>query len=430
MTDQIFELYKIYQEHPVVCTDSRKITKGCLFFALHGDNFNGNEYAEDALQQGARVAIVDDKKFQKKSGFFVVDQVLETLQNLAAYHRTQIKATIIAITGTNGKTTTKELVRAVLSRQYEVMATEGNLNNHIGVPLTLLKMPATLDFGIVEMGANHPGEIAALCEIARPDFGLITNIGKAHLEGFGSLEGVLKAKTEMYRFIEKTGGKIFINSENKLLLNQLMNADFITYGTSPADFCHGHIINDFPKLVVEINGDENKMRANTNLIGAYNFENIMTACCLGKYFLINISEIIRGIESYNPDNLRSQMVQTTDNLILVDAYNANPSSMRVALENFARYKANDKLLILGEMLELGDESQSEHVALIEFAEQKNLHNIWLVGKGFDGIGRDAMRYFNSTSDLLSFLQQNKPVNKTILIKGSRGNQLEKILQYL
>ena len=423
-------LYETFLKSSGVITDSRLITPDGLFFAMKGEQFNGNDFAELALEKGALAAVVDDRKFLNQKGFFVVNDVLSTLQQLANHHRSHLKGTIIALTGSNGKTTTKELIRSVLSQKYKVVATDGNLNNHIGVPLTLLKMPLDLDFGIVEMGANHPKEIAALCEIAQPDFGLITNLGKAHLEGFGSLKGVLDAKSEMYRFLKTGEGKVFVNRDNKRLWEKAAGLERISYGTDEPVFCRAKIANEFPRLSVKLLTDDKEMIAQSNLIGVYNFENILAAACVGKYFKVPTEVIIRGIEAYTPKNLRSQFIQTEKNYILLDAYNANPSSMQAALKNFDRLDKPRKLIILGEMAELGTSAKHEHQLLIEAIAQKDFEEVWLLGNNFRPLTGHSFRHFNSMTELIDFIKMHPPKNRTILVKGSRSNQMEQLIPYL
>ena len=423
-------LYETFLKSSGVITDSRLIIPDGLFFALKGDHFNGNNFAEMAIEKGALAAVVDDRKFINRKGFFVVNDVLTTLQQLAGYHRSHLKGSIIALTGSNGKTTTKELIRSVLSQKYKVVATEGNFNNHIGVPLTLLKMPLDLDFGIVEMGANHPGEIAELCKIAEPDFGLITNIGKAHLEGFGNLTGVLEAKTEMYHFLKSSKGKVFVNHDNKMLWAKARDMDAISYGTQKPAFCQAKITREFPHLSVQLFSDDEGKVVRSNLIGVYNFENILAAACVGKYFNVPTDSIAQGIEAYIPQNLRSQFIHTDNNDILLDAYNANPSSMQAAIKNFDRLDKTRKMLSLGEMAELGTAAKHEHQLLIEAITQKEFDEVWLLGENFRPLTGHSFRHFNSMTELIDFIKMHPPKNRNILVKGSRSNQMEKIIPYL
>jgi UDP-N-acetylmuramoyl-tripeptide--D-alanyl-D-alanine ligase len=431
------ELYKHFLKHPEICTDTRDIKKGALFFALKGDHFNANQFAEKALNEGCSLAVIDEAKYKKDDRYFLVDDVLTTLQQLANHHRKQMTIPVIAITGTNGKTTSKELVNAVLSEKYKILATKGNLNNHIGVPLTLLNIKKEHELAIIEMGANHQGEIAALCKIAQPTFGMITNIGKAHLEGFGGAEGVIKAKNELYQFIKQHRGELIVNADNALLMKLSDGVDRITFGTaSNADYV-GVLIesNPFVKLKCKANGDrktmDEKAIIETALIGKYNFENILAAACIGHYFNVTELQIKTGLEKYIPSNNRSQVMQTKNNLVLLDAYNANPSSMNAAIENFAQMDRPAKMVILGDMLELGEESDKEHTAVIELLKQKNINNAILVGPHFMKAAKASYPNLFPTSEAaLDYLKQHPALNLTVLVKGSRGIKLEKLVEVL
>lgn len=431
------QLYSYFLKHPIVCTDTRDIKPNSIFFALKGDNFNANEFAGQALNAGCALAVIDEEKYKKDERYFLVKDVLSTLQQLANYHRKQLKIPIIAITGTNGKTTSKELVNAVLSEKYKVLATKGNLNNHIGVPLTLLGITNEHEIAIIEMGANHQGEIALLCSIAQPYYGMITNIGKAHLEGFGGYEGVIKAKSEMYNFIKQNVGKLFVNADNHLLMELSQGIDRITFGSSKnADFIGKYIeSNPFVKLKYKPKTDIQNIDATpiiaTHLIGSYNFENILAAACIGHYFKLSEEQIKNGLESYVPSNNRSQIIQTKNNFLLLDAYNANPSSMKAAIENFAEMDRPNKMVILGDMLELGSESKKEHDAVIALLKQKNISNAILVGPFFKEAGKQINALtFNNSDEVVDHLKKNTIKNATILIKGSRGIKLEKIIEAL
>ena len=352
---KIIELYTLFKLYPKIITDSRCVENNSIFFALKGENFDGNKFAIKALESGAKYAVIDNAKFKLNDNFILVDNVLKCLQQLASFHREQFVIPLIGITGTNGKTTTKELIHTVLKRKFKTHATKGNFNNHIGVPLTLLEMPLNTEIAIIEMGANHQGEIKELCEIAKPNYGLITNIGKAHLEGFGGFEGVVKAKNELYNFI-RNYGRAFLNSDNKLLSELAENLNSIKYGTKQDSDCFAEIleINPYVKL------RWNNIDIQSNLIGKYNFENILAAICIGNFFNVAHSNIKSAVENYIPQNNRSQIVQTKTNKILLDAYNANPTSMSLAIESFELLKSKTKVVILGDMLELGDESIFEH----------------------------------------------------------------------
>ena len=424
------KLYELFLEHQQISTDSRSIIKDSLFFALKGDNFNGNKYAEDALLKGASYAVIDEKQYQKDSRFILVKDVLGSLQELANFHRQQLDFPIIAITGTNGKTTTKELIRQVLSRKYKTKATTGNLNNHIGVPLTLLSFSSELEMGIVEMGANHQNEIAELCEIAQPDFGLITNIGKAHLEGFGSFEGVIKAKSELYSFIRKMGGKIFINEDNELLKKIGQDIPQISYGISEKSSVRGEMTIPFPYISIDFFNHGIATRINSNLVGTYNFENLMAAVCVGKYFDVEPIEIKNALEAYYPKNQRSEFLKTKSNEVIIDAYNANPTSMKAAIDSFAQSPMKEKVLILGDMLELGEDSLIEHKSIIELIKI-NFKSIFLVGNQFCIAAKGSgIPCFNSTNELKAHLIEHPLKNSSILLKASRGIQIENVLELL
>jgi len=432
------QLYSLFIQNPSICTDTRNIFPNSIFFALKGGNFNANEFAEQAINAGCSIAVIDEAKYKKDNRYIVVSDVLKTLQNLANYHRQQLKIPIIAITGTNGKTTSKELVYAVLSQKFNVQATKGNLNNHIGVPLTLLSITNKHEIAIVEMGANHQGEIAELCSIAQPDYGMITNIGKAHLEGFGSYEGVIKAKSEMYTHIKKTGGKLFVNADNPLLNELSSGISQITFGISEIVDFKGKFIesNPFVKLKCKSKSDHTPINQKpiiqTQLVGSYNFENILAAACIGYYFKLSEEQIKNGIENYIPSNNRSQVIQTEHNLLLLDAYNANPSSMNAAIENFAQMDKPNKMVILGDMLELGADSKKEHEVIVALLKQKKITNILLVGTLFKESAKllDTAFTFENSDELADYLKHNQKQNFTVLIKGSRGMRLEKITPLL
>ena len=443
----IQELYKHFLKHPVVCTDTRDIKQNAIFFALKGDNFNANKFAEQALELGCSLVVIDeifplstaDSEINapKDERYFLVEDVLSTLQALANHHRKQLSIPIISITGSNGKTTSKELLNAVLSQKYNVLATKGNLNNHIGVPLTLLNITAQHEIAIVEMGANHVGEIAMLCSIAEPDFGMITNIGKAHLEGFGGYAGVVKAKSELYHFIQKKGRQLFVNVDNKLLDQLSEGINKITFGTSESADYIGFFVesNPYVKLKCKSGNDIHPIDAKpviaTQLIGRYNFENILAAACIGSYFDVSEEQIKVGLENYVSSNNRSQVMQTKRNLLLLDAYNANPSSMKAAIENFVQMDQPNKMVILGDMLELGDESAKEHDLIITFLKDKNIVNLFLVGPCFMESGKSInAKTFSVSDEVVDYLKLNPLENATILIKGSRGIKLEKVVEVL
>ena len=389
------------------------------------------------MNEGCSMAIIDEAQYKKDDRYFLVKDVLSTLQELANHHRKQLSIPIIAITGTNGKTTSKELVNAVLTEKYKVLATKGNLNNHIGVPLTLLQIKKDHELAIIEMGANHQGEIAALCKIAEPTFGMITNIGKAHLEGFGGPEGVIKAKNELYQYIGQHKGKLFVNADNELLMKLSGQIDRITFGASKEASYQGVMLESNPFVKLKCKSSEDKQALNeknqieTALIGKYNFENILAAACIGHYFNVSEQQIKSGLEKYVSSNNRSQVMQTKNNLLLLDAYNANPSSMNAAIENFAQMDQPQKMVILGDMLELGEDSEKEHTQIIELLKQKNILNAILIGPHFRKAATSPFTTLFATSEeALNYLKQFPVTQTTVLVKGSRGIKLEKLVEAL
>jgi UDP-N-acetylmuramoyl-tripeptide--D-alanyl-D-alanine ligase len=413
---EISELYKIYKSKSSICTDTRKIKKGGLFFALKGENFNGNLFAAKAISDGCSFAIIDEKKIATNDKFILVKNVLETLQNLARHHRKQLSIPIIGITGTNGKTTSKELIHAVLKSELNSYATKGNLNNHIGVPLSILEITKEHKIAIIEMGANHEKEIEFLCEIAKPTHGVITNIGSAHLEGFRNHQGVINAKNELFNFIKKNNGLLFVNDDDNLLLNLSEKIERITYGNN--GFCKGFITKNTAYLSIKFSHTE----INSQLIGEYQFSNIMLAVCIGNKFNIKDLNIQKAIENYTPKNNRSEILKTKDNLLILDAYNANPSSMKAMITSFSKQDYTNKLCILGDMLELGEYTIKEHSAILDLIDTLNLEII-LIGKEFSKISKEAFKDRNAFE---IFLKSNPIKNKTILLKGSRGIGLEKL----
>ncbi len=430
----ISELYSIYLKHPVVCTDSRSITKDCIFFALKGDNFNGNKFASTAIEQGAAYAVVDEKEFVSGERFILTENVLETLQQLANYHRKQLKIPFIAVTGSNGKTTTKELIRNVLSKKFRTHATKGNLNNHIGVPLTVLSIPKDTEIAVIEMGANHQQEIKMLCEIAEPDFGIITNVGKAHLEGFGGFEGVKKGKGELFDFLSNRNGTAFLNADNHILVSMADERKIdkrITYGTSSSCDCHGELLASLPFLKVKWNYEKIKSDVNSQLIGSYNFENIISAICIGNFFGVDETQINKAIEEYIPDNSRSQVIKKGTNTIILDAYNANPTSVVAALKNFDEQSAKHKIIFLGDMAELGTESEKEHQAVIELLKQMKLDELILVGKNFSRFANQIhCHYFDNSAEASGWTKSQQFYEASVLIKGSRSVKMEKVMEGL
>lgn len=429
MTSPI-EIYPLITGSRKIVTDSRHATPGSIFIALKGDKFNGNLFASDALMNGAEHAIVDDPEVVRDERYLLVNDGLGALQELAIIHRKHLRTKIIGITGSNGKTTTKELISRVLSTKYHTGYTRGNLNNHIGVPLTILSLWDE-EMAIVEMGANHPGEIARLCEITRPHFGIITNIGKAHLEGFGSLEGVAKAKSELYRFVRENAGTLFVNTDHDLLVRLATDAKKITYGSDPEADCTGSVLERFPVLEVGWKWRQCSGITKTNLYGDYNFENVLAAITVGLHFSIDPEKINLAIHEYVPENNRSQWINTRQNQLMLDAYNANPSSMKAAVLQFSLLKAPFKMVILGDMMELGTESRNEHAELVRLIRSLSFQQVILIGNHFCQAAGDGQETcFKETSQAAQWLRQH-PVNQaTVLLKGSRLMQLETLKDVL
>ncbi len=425
----IEELYTIYLGHRIISTDSRHITKGSLFFALKGENFDGNKYAGAALDSGAAYAVIDDAAYDGNNTL-LVNNVLESLQQLALMHRRKFNIPVVAITGSNGKTTTKELINAVLSRRYKVTATIGNLNNHIGVPLTLLNINDETQIAIIEMGANHQLEIESYCKIAEPTHGLITNIGKAHLEGFGGYKGVIKAKTELYTWLRNTGGTVFVNADNPLLTKHTVDMKRILYGSGEGLHTQGKAGSFSSTLELDWFTGQNKVQIKTNLIGTYNFENVLAAICIGTFFDVPADEIKSAITTYQPSNSRSQALKTERNSIILDSYNANPTSMQLAIENFRLIVAPNKMLILGDMLELGDESPAEHQAIVKLVNESGFNRAIFVGPDFSVAAAGKFQCFDNSDEAFSWLMKQQIKDFTILVKGSRGIKMEKVLEAL
>ncbi len=422
-------LYEYFLQCSSACTDTRKIEKDSLFFALKGDNFNGNEFASDALESGAKYCVVDEKEHARDNRYIVVENVLETLQQLATYHRNQLKIPIIALTGSNGKTTTKELINAVLSKKYNTSATQGNLNNHIGVPLTLLRMNAATDIGVVEMGANHINEIEFLCNIAFPDYGLITNFGKAHIEGFGSVEGVIQGKSELYEHLKMHNKLIFVNQNDAIQLKQSQHySNLYQFGTAQNASSTIELESTQPFVKITYHGQT----IHSKLAGAYNFNNISVAIAVGTYFNVEPKNIITAIEEYTPTNNRSQILEKGSNKIIMDAYNANPTSMLAALDNFKQLHQDGKLLFLGDMFELGQTAESEHQFIVDYLEKNKVGQVYLVGRNFNNtiVKSESIQKFKDFEALKSHLENHSIQNSYLLIKGSRGMALERILELL
>lgn len=427
----IQELYKIFVSNPVISTDTRKIEQGSIFFALKGANFDANKFVVEALAKGAAYAVADDRELAELNDnrIILVEDVLLTLQALARYYRDTMNIPVLAITGTNGKTTTKELISVALSPAHNVLSTIGNLNNSIGVPLTLLRLRNEHTIAVIEMGASHPGDIEELVNVANPTYGIITNVGRAHLQGFGSYEGVISTKCELYDYIKAKHGKLFVRNEDEVLMQRSEGVDRVLYGASPLLNISGTIKSVSPFLKAKIKYCGDYYDIDTNLIGKYNLDNVVAASAVASHFGVAMHDIVKAISSYIPSNSRSQFIKGEHNNIILDAYNANPSSMKVAIENFAEVEASEKMLILGDMLELGEESEREHASIVSLLEQLNFKNALLVGKEFGAV-KSQYEKFTTTSELIEFLKVSELKSKTILVKGSRGIALEQAVEYL
>ncbi len=423
---KIEKLHQLFLQSQGVTTDTREIIAEGIFFALKGDNFNGNTFAAKALESGAAFAVVDEKEYVKNKKCILVKDTLKTLQKLANFHKAFLKVPVLAITGSNGKTTSKELISAVLSKKFKTVATKGNLNNHIGVPLTLLSMNETTEMGVVEMGANHMGEIKKLCKIANPDYGYITNFGKAHLEGFGSVEGVIKGKSELYDFLKKNNKLLFLNADDPIQQKHIKYSPTFSFGKNPeADIQISYRENS---LLAELSEGETIYKS--QLIGSYNSVNIAAAVTIGKYFKVKESKIQQAIANYSPQNNRSQIIQLENMSLLMDAYNANPTSMKAALVNFSNYPHEKKIAVLGDMFELGDDSAQEHQDIITILENSSIEKAYITGKNFNkGILTDPkIMKFEKFEDLKQELSNTNLKDAFILIKGSRGMALERLLE--
>ncbi|MFB9057288.1 UDP-N-acetylmuramoyl-tripeptide--D-alanyl-D-alanine ligase [Mariniflexile ostreae] len=422
---KIEQLHRLFLTCSAACTDTRKIKKNTMFFALKGENFDGNAYAEKALESGAKYTIIDNPKYDILNETILVENVLETLQHLAAFHRMYLKIPIIALTGSNGKTTTKELINATLSQKYRTTATIGNLNNHIGVPLTLLSMTEDAEIGIVEMGANHLEEIKFLCKIARPDYGYITNFGKAHLEGFGSVKGVIKGKSELYDFLIRRNKTIFINGNDSIQVEKTKNSNVFSFGTTSKS----HVQIEFVEAQPNVKVKYKSLSIQSHLIGEYNYTNIAVAIAIAHYFEVDAVAIKTAIEDYTSNNNRSQVLKKESNTVVLDAYNANPTSMHAALLNFNNLKSTVKTAILGDMFELGEEAEKEHQSVVDLIRVLNFDTTFLIGKNFyktEANSKNIIQY-ESFDDFKKDFSFSKIENTSILIKGSRGMALERVL---
>lgn len=422
-------IYRKYQEVQTVTTDTRTITTGAIFFALKGENFNGNLFAQQALEAGASMAVVDQDLGLADERIVKVDNVLKSLQQLALDYRRSFNIPFLAITGSNGKTTTKELVRDVLAKKFRVHATKGNLNNHIGIPLTILSIPSDCEFAIIEMGANHQKEIASYCTFTEPTHGLITNMGKAHLEGFGSEEGVVKGKKELYDYLKSIGGKAFVNVELPKLAQAADGVEMIPYGFEQKDF-ELKLLRENPVISYEFIQQGKSVKATTHLVGAYNLYNIASAIAVGQFFGVDSASIHEAISSYKPDNNRSQLVNTSRNSVIMDAYNANPTSMGHALLSLSKMKGKHPYFIIGDMRELGDASIDEHKRILELIKDLKLEGI-AIGEHFEQAAKGtSQKSFRTLEEAKSFLQEHPITEKTILLKGSRGMHLEELMPQL
>lgn len=426
---EIAELYKCFMECGKVTTDSRNCPEGSMFIALKGETFNGNAFAAQALKQGCRYAVIDEPEYAGE-GIILVDNCLQALQQLANYHRRQLKTPVIGITGTNGKTTTKELISTVLSRKFNTLYTEGNFNNHIGVPLTLLRLTKEHEMAVVEMGANHPGEIKTLVHIAEPDYGIITNVGKAHLQGFGSFEGVIRTKGELYDFLRAKGGAtIFIQNENPYLNGIAEGLTCVRYGQTAGLYVSGELISCSPFLSFRWTAEGVSHEVNTHLIGSYNLDNMLAAAAIGRYFGVSDDDISSALASYLPHNNRSQLKETADNKLIVDAYNANPTSMMAALKNFRQVEAPHKMVILGDMKELGEASREEHQKVVDYLKECGFDRVVLVGPEF-AAATHSYQTFQHVDEVLADIRMHKPQGYYILIKGSNSMKLSQLPEYL
>lgn len=431
---QIQLIYQHYLSHRIICTDTRSISKGCLFFALKGENFDANTFAAEALTQGAAFAIIDNKDYVINEHTILVDDVLTTLQDLAKHHRSQLNIPVIGLTGSNGKTTTKELINAVLSEKYKTFATKGNLNNHIGVPLSVLSIEDDTQIAVIEMGANHQKEIEFLCGIAQPTHGMITNIGLAHLDGFGGFEGVKKGKAELFAYLRETNGIAFVNRDNPYIVemsDKLGLKEVIWYGMQGENSTMGSLLASDPIIELSWTVSNESFHTKTNLTGAYNFENILAAICIAAFFEVSTEQINNGLENYNPVNNRSQLKKTEKNTVICDFYNANPSSMAAAIANITTLEAKNKVAIIGDMFELGDEAEKLHQEIASMTEKSGLDKVLLIGKHFYAL-KDSYKglFFSTPKDAQEWLKSNPVKDSLVLLKGSRGMALEQLLPNL
>lgn len=428
----ISELYEIYKQSGKISTDSRNIIKDCVFFALKGENFDGNKFAQNAINSGAKVAVISDKKFEIASKTILVNDTLETLQQLAHYHRKNLGIKILGITGTNGKTTTKELVFKVLSQKYKTFATQGNFNNHIGVPSTILSLTEEFEFAVVEMGANHINEIKELCQIVEPDLGIITNIGKAHLEGFGSIENLINTKLALFESVKSNKGIFLLNTNSQILEQRIKNyQSIIKYGNAEDSIVKVvEVFNEmFLRFVVEINGKNFEIK--TQMVGKYNIDNVLAAITVGIVAEVPLDKIIDAVWNFKPNNNRSELRKTQKNMLVLDMYNANPTSMNAAIENFSEIELANKFLIIGDMLELGENEKNEHQQIIDLIKNKEFKNVFFVGKIFNSCSSpNDFKKFLNVDELIEYLKTNRLEGYNILLKASNGTGLKKCVEYL
>lgn len=424
------ELYELFIHNPKVTTDSRNCPQNSIFFALKGEKFDGNQYAKNALDAGCSYAVIDDPACKKDDRMILVDNALTALQQLAHRHRKMVGCPVIGITGTNGKTTTKELLAAVLSTKYNLLYTEGNLNNQIGVPLTLLRLTHDHEMAVIEMGASHPGDIKELVDIVQPNYGIITNVGCAHLEGFGSFENVIRTKGELYDYLRRTKGKIFINKDDAYLTGIAGGIEQVTYGSDETAFAWGCVVSSDPYLIFEWRQQGKIHTVETHLIGSYNLDNALAAVAAGRYFKIPAERISRAIASYEPTNNRSQYKKTENNDLIIDAYNANPTSMRAALDNFAAMSVSPKAVILGDMRELGPTSDKLHAEIVAQIQKDHFDTVFLCGEHFRKAAGNAFATFSTTEELIEALRKNPLKGYHVLIKGSHGMALERVIEVL
>lgn len=426
---EIRELYQKYLETRKVSTDTRQITPDSVFFALKGSSFDANTFAEEALKKGAKYVIIDNPQYKINGQCILVKDVLTTLQELARYHRSQLKIPVIGLTGSNGKTTSKELVSAVLSRKYITYATKGNLNNHIGVPLTILAIGEKVEIAVIELGANHLGEIAMLSSIANPTHGFITNIGKAHLGTFGGFENIIRGKSELYQHLLDHHGTVFINSSQAILANMARRFPKPVLYPAKGDYYHCELVSADPYLIIK---SESGKRIQTRLMGGYNFENVAAALCIGKFFGVSEDDGLTAVAQYQPENMRSQVMMKGDNTIILDAYNANPSSMEAAIENLSRINASRKMAILGDMYELEGEAESEHTRIGQLLTNRGINEVWFCGPLMKSafLEYPQGKFFESRDELIKGLKNHPIHNTTILVKASRGMALEKVIEFI